>query len=145
MTQKFRQKFLPYFRKWDIFSPKKSKYFSKSDFRLAKNIFSNVKKRKWNRALNSSKKVKNKSIYKLVKWLYLLEPNNQADFYDYINFINLNSDFPRLGRLRYLAEHKINTKIVAEKRIINFFSEEKPLSGYGKLMLGHSYITQGNY
>ena len=46
---------------------KKSKYFSKSDFRLAKNIFSNVKKRKWNRALNSSKKVKNKSIYKLVK------------------------------------------------------------------------------
>ena len=124
---------------------KKSQYFSKSDFRLAKNIFSNVKKRKWNRALNSSKKVKNKSIYKLVKWLYLLEPNNQADFYDYINFINLNSNFPRLGRLRYLAEHKINTKIVAEKRIINFFSEEKPFSGYGKLMLGHSYITQGNY
>ena len=123
---------------------KKSKYFSKSDFKLAKNIFAHVKKRKWDNALNLSKKVKDKSIYKLVKWLYLLEPNNQADFYNYINFINLNPNFPRLGRLRYLAEHKINSKVVTEKRIIDFFLEEEPLSGYGKLMLGHSYIKMGN-
>ena len=73
------------------------------------------------------------------------EPNNKANFYDYINFINLNHNYPRLGRLRYLAEHKINTKNLTEKRIIKFFQEEEPLSGYGKLMLGHSFIVEGNY
>ncbi len=124
---------------------KRSRFFSKSDFRLSKKIFSHVKKRKWDLALNNSKKAKNKSIYKLVKWLYLLEPSNNADFYDYVNFINLNPNYPRLGRLRYLSEHKINSKIVTEKRIIKFFSEQEPISGYGKLMLGNSYLAEGNY
>ena len=124
---------------------KKSKYFSKHDFRLAKKIFKDVDKRKWSKALINSKKAKNRSIYKLVKWLYLLEPNNQTDFYDYINFINLNQNFPRLNRLRYLAEHKISTNIVSNERILKFFSEQEPLSGYGKLMLGDSYIATGNY
>jgi len=125
--------------------PVKSKYFSKKDFKIAKKVFSNVKSRKWDKALNLSKKAKDKSIYKIVQWLYLLEPNNKANFYDYINFINLNQNYPRLGRLRYLAEHKINTKNLTEKRIIKFFLEEEPLSGYGKLMLGHSFIVEGNY
>ena len=122
----------------------KSQYFSKKDFRLAKKIFSNVDKRKWDSALNLAKNSKDRSVYKLVKWLYLLEPNNQADFYDYINFINLNSNFPRLSRLRYLAEHKITTKLVNADRVIKFFSEQDPLSGYGKLILGYSHVEKGN-
>ena len=95
-------------------------------------------------ALNLAKNAKDRSIFKLVKWLYLLEPNNHADFYDYINFINLNSNFPRLSRLRYLAEHKITTKLVNVDRVIKFFSEQDPLSGYGKLILGYSHIEKGN-
>ena len=121
----------------------KSRYFSKKDFKLARQIFSEIEKKKWTNAQNLSKKAKNRSLYKFVKWLYLLEPNNQAGFYQYINFINLHPNFPRLGRLRYLAEHKITTETVKEKNIIQWFNEKEPLSGYGKLMLGVSYLMQG--
>ncbi len=87
---------------------------------------------------------KNRSIYRLVKWLYLLEPINQANFYDYINFINLNPNYPRINRLRYLSEHKINTKTISDNRVIKLFDEKDPFSGYGKLMLGQSYLSKGN-
>ena len=122
----------------------KSKYFSKNDLKLSKKIFSEIDKRQWSKALNLSKKLKNRSIYKFVRWLYLIEPNNQANFYDYINFINLNPNYPRLNRLRYLAEHKIKNDIVSEKRVIELFDGEEPLSGYGKIMLGQAIIKQDN-
>jgi len=123
----------------------KSKYFSKNDFKLAKKIFSEIDKKRWSSAINLASNGKNRSIYRLVKWLYLLEPNNQANFYDYINFINLNPNYPRINRLRYLSEHKINTKTISEKRVIKLFDGKEPFSGYGKLMLGQSYLSEGNH
>jgi len=122
----------------------KSKHFSKHDLKLAKKVFSEIEKKRWTSAQNLSKGFENRTIYKLVKWLYLLEPNNQAGFYQYINFINLHPNFPRLGRLRYLAEHKITTETIKEKRIIQWFEEKEPHSGYGKLMLGQSYLIEDN-
>ena len=55
----------------------------------------------------------------------------------------MSPDFPRLGRLRYLAEHKITSATVKEKRIIQWFEGKEPHSGYGKLMLGQSYLMEG--
>ena len=122
----------------------KSIHFSKRDFKLAKEIFSGIEKKRWTSAQDLATKASNRSIYKLVRWLYLLEPNNKANFYQYINFINLYPDFPRLGRLRYLAEHKITSETVKEKRIIQWFDRKDPHSGYGKLMLGQSYLMEGD-
>ena len=34
---------------------------------------------------------------------------------------------------------------MSPKKIINWFDEKEPLSGFGKLMLGESYIINGNY
>ena len=121
----------------------RSMYFSKSDFKLAKKIFFEIEKKRWSDAIKLAKSSTNRSIYNLVQWLYLLEPNNRAGFYQYINFINLHPNFPRLGRLRYLAEHKITNNTIKEKRIIPWFNEKEPLSGYGKLMLGQSYLMEG--
>ena len=107
---------------------------------MAKKVFSEIEKKRWTSAKNLSKRFENRTIYKFVKWLYLLEPNNQAGFYQYINFINLHPNFPRLNRLRYLAEHKITTETVKEKRIIQWFEEKEPLSGYGKLIFYHQFL-----
>jgi len=120
----------------------KSMYFSKRDFKLAKKIFSEIEKKRWTSAQDLATKASNRSIYKLVQWLYLLEPNNKANFYQYINFIKMYPDFPRLGRLEYLAEHKITSATVKEKRIIQWFEGKEPHSGYGKLMLGQSYLME---
>ena len=56
---------------------------------LTNKIFSEIDKKRWTSAINLASDVRNRAIYRLVKWLYLIEPNIQANFYEYINFINL--------------------------------------------------------
>ena len=68
------------------------------------------------------------------------ELTKEATFFDYAGFINTNPNFPRIERLRYLAEHKINLKNITPSRLIKWFGDKKPYSGYGKLMLGESLI-----
>ena len=118
----------------------KSKILKEKDYKLAKNIFSLIKKRKWNSALEQTKKVKDKEFKNLVTWLYLKERGNQATFNDYQNFIDGNPDYPRISRLRYLAEHKIILENTSPKSIIKWFGDSEPLSGTGKIKLGEAYL-----
>ena len=43
-----------------------------------------------------------------------------------------------------MAEHKLSTDKISPNKIIAWFNSEKPLSGYGKLILGESFILKGN-
>ena len=90
------------------------------------------------------KKAKDNSIYNFIKWRHLLTSGNQASFYDYQVFLNKNSDYPRISRVKYLAEHKLSTESVSPKKIIKWFGENDPLSGYGKMILGESHILIGD-
>ena len=121
-----------------------SKYYSKRDFGLAKKAISEMQKSKWLSALKIAKKAKDNSIYNFIQWRHLLTSGNQASFYEYQVFLNKNSDYPRIDRIRYLAEHKLSTESVSPKKIINWFGEKDPLSGYGKMILGESYILVGD-
>ncbi|WP_435152247.1 lytic transglycosylase domain-containing protein [Candidatus Pelagibacter bacterium nBUS_44] len=124
-------------------SVKISKYYNKKDFEIAKKAISEMKKSKWSTSLGIAKKAKDKSIYNFIQWRHLLTKGNQASFYDYKVFIDKNSHYPRIGRLKYLAEHKLSTAKVSPKKIINWFSVDQPLSGYGKMILGESFILTG--
>ena len=126
-------------------SAKKSKYYSKKDFSLAKKAMSEMKKAKWPNALKTAKKAKDKSIYNFIQWRHLLTKGNKASYYDYKTFIDKNEDYPRIGRVKYLAEHKLSTDTVSPKKIIDWFGTNEPLSGFGKLILGESYILSDNY
>ena len=121
----------------------KSKFYSQKDFALAKKAVSEMKKSDWTNALKTAKKAKDKSIYNFVEWRHLLTEGNKASFYDYLNFINANKDYPRLGRIKYLAEHKLSNEKITPGKIIDWFGDEEPLSGYGKMILGESYILTG--
>ncbi len=123
---------------------KKSKYYRKKDFNLARKAIILMEKKKWVTALSTAKKAKDKSIYKFIQWRYLLANGNQASFYDYQQFINNNKNYPRIGRLKYLSEHKLSTKKISPKKIIKWFDGNEPLSGFGKLILGESLIATGN-
>ena len=102
-----------------------------------------MQKSKWTSSLKIAKKAKDKSIYNFIKWKYLLTTGNQASFYDYKVFIDRNSQYPRIDRLKYLAEHKLSTSKVSPKKIINWFADKEPLSGYGQMILGESFILIG--
>ncbi len=120
-----------------------SKYYSKKDFNIARKAISEMQRSRWTSSLKIAKKAKDKSIYNFIKWRYLLTTRNQASFYDYKVFIDRNNQYPRIDRLRYLAEHKLSTSKVSPKKIINWFAGKDPLSGYGQMILGESYILIG--
>ena len=122
----------------------KSKFYNKKDFNLAKKAVAEMKKANWSAALKTAKKAKDKSIYNFIQWRHLLAKGNKASYYDYKIFIDTNENYPRMGRIKYLAEHKLSTEKVSPKKIINWFEGSEPLSGFGKIILGESYILQGN-
>ena len=121
-----------------------SKYYSQKDYDIAKKSIAAMEKSQWSTALSTSKKAKDKSIYNFIQWRHLLTTGNQASFYDYMTFIQNNEDYPRISRVKYLAEQKLSTEKISPKKIINWFGPNKPLSGYGMVILGESLIQTGN-
>ena len=124
-------------------SKRKSSILSSKDFLIAQKTFSLVKRKRWNSAMQEVGKSRSKLLNELVTWMYLKEPSNNLAFRDYRRFINKNPEWPRINRLRYLAEHKINFKEVKPKEVIKFFDKQDPLSGYGKIKLGEAFLTRG--
>ena len=111
---------------------------------MKKKAISEMKKANWITALKTAKRAKDKSIYNFIQWRHLLTKGNKASYFDYKIFIDSNSDYPRIGRIKYLAEHKLSTDTVSPKKIINSFEGSGTLSGFGKMILGESYILTGN-
>ena len=130
-------------KKSTISKKMKSKFYSRKDFDIAKKSIQAIEKRQWASALSISKKARDKSIYNFIQWRHLLTTGNQATFYDYMTFIKRNENYPRINRIKYLAEHKLSTDKISPKKIIDWFNSSEPLSGFGKLILGESYIKNG--
>ena len=122
----------------------KSTVVTPKDFKLAKAAFRAIDEKKWQTAIKLAKKANDKNIFKLIYWIYLIEPINAASFFDYVTFINNNPDYPRINRLRYLAEHKINFNTVSPSVAMKWFGDKEPLSSFGKIKLGEIYLKQGN-
>ena len=121
-----------------------SQVLSKKDYEYAKQIFSNIKEKKWLNVFRTTKKVKDKDFKNLIWWIYLKEKSNKATFSDYIKFIDNNPEYPRINRLKYLAEHKINLNSNSPNTVIGWFESSEPLSGFGKIKLGESFLIKGD-
>ena len=121
----------------------KSSVLNKKDFEKAKETLKFVKARKWNSALKSAEKVKNSEFRNLITWMYLKTTGNSATFNDYKNFIEQHGDYPRINRIKYLAEQKIYLRNNSPTSIINWFQKNPPLGGLGKIKLAEAYLEQG--
>ena len=77
-----------------------------------------MKQAKWPTALKTAKKAKDKSIYNFIQWRHLLTKGNKASYYEYKTFIDANEDYPRIGRIKYLAEHKLSTEKFHQKKLL---------------------------
>ena len=94
-------------------------------------------------AEKTAKKAKDKSIYNFIRWKHLLTTGNQLTFYEYKRFIELNPKYPRINRIKYLAEHKMSAKDLSPNFIIDWFKKNPPLSGFGKIILGQANLLKG--
>ncbi len=124
-------------------SAKKSKYYSKKDYQIAKTSLKYMEQKKWSSAEKTAKKARDKSIYNFIRWKHLLTTGNQLAFYEYKKFIELNPKYPRINRIKYLAEHKMTTKDLSANFIIKWFKQNPPLSGFGKIALGRAFLEKG--
>ncbi len=125
-----------------ITSVNKSKFLNEKDFQNAKIVFEHIKNKKWITAYKSSFRIKDNDFKTFIKWLYLLKTGNNASFNDYVLFIKNNSDYPRIGRLQYLGEQKINLKSSTPNFIINWFNSFPPVSGAGKLKHAEALLSK---
>jgi len=123
---------------------KKSKYYSDRDVKYAKQAITFMEKSNWKDAKKVAKKARAKSIYDFIEWRHLLTLGNRATFTEYKQFIEKFDDFPRLDRIKYLAEHKISSNNQTPDEIINWFNKYQPMSGFGEMILGESLIKTGN-
>ena len=122
-----------------------SKILSKKDYKYAQEVFLKIKEKKWTSVFRTTKKIKDPDFKNLVWWIYLKEKSNKATFSDYIKFIDNNPEYPRINRLKYLAEHKINLNTNSPNTVIGWFESSDPLSGFGKIKLGESYFLKGEF
>ena len=120
--------------------PLVTKTLSDKDFEITKVVFDYVDRKQWRLALSDAQKVQDKTIYTLVNWMYLIEPQSGASFNEYQTFIKNHKDWPRINRIKYLAEHKINFDNNSPSSIIEYFSNNPPLSGFGRLRLAEVFL-----
>ena len=121
----------------------KSKILNQKDFEKAKETVQFIKEKKWNSALKSASRVKDKEFRNLITWMHLKTTRNGASFNDYKKFIEQNEDYPRINRIRYLAEEKIYLRNNSPTSIINWFEKYPPLGGLGKIKLAEAYLEKG--
>ena len=122
---------------------KKSRYYSDIDLNYARQAIKFMEKNNWHDAKKVAKKARAKSIYDFIQWRHLLTTGNKATFIEYKQFIERTKKYPRMNRIKYLAEHKISIHNHAPDEIINWFKTHKPLSGFGEIVLGESLIKIG--
>ena len=121
----------------------KSKILNPKDFEKAKETIQFIKDKKWNSALKSAKRVKDRDFRNLITWMHLKTTRNGASFSEYKKFIEQNGDYPRINRIRYLAEEKIYLRNNSPTSIINWFEKYPPLGGLGKIKLAEAYLEKG--
>jgi soluble lytic murein transglycosylase len=120
--------------------PLETKTLGDRDFEITKVVFDYVDRKQWKLALSDAQKIQDKTIYTLVNWMYLIEPQSGASFDEYQTFIKNHKDWPRINRIKYLAEHKINFDNNSPSSIIEYFSNNPPLSGFGRLRLAEAFL-----
>ena len=131
-------------RKERLRKVKKSRYYSDRDLKFAKQAIAFMEKSNWKDAKKVAKKARAKSIYNFIEWRHLLTLGNKATFTEYKQFIEKFDNFPRLDRIKYLAEHKMSLSNQSPNEIIVWFNNNQPKSGFGEIILGESLLKIGN-
>ncbi|MSP06071.1 MAG: hypothetical protein EXR13_00675, partial [Candidatus Fonsibacter sp.] len=117
-----------------------TKTLNYKDFEIAKVVLDYADKKQWRLALSDAQKMEDKTIYTLINWMYLIEHQSGANFNEYSLFIKNHKDWPRINRIKYLAEHKINFDNNSPSSIIEYFTNNPPLSGFGRLRLAEAFL-----
>jgi soluble lytic murein transglycosylase len=80
---------------------------------------------------------------KLIDWYWLRVQGGGASFADIAGFLRANPSWPDRAILQRRAEEALNDAI-PDQKVIAWFAERQPLTGYGKMRLAEALLRAGN-
>ena len=116
---------------------------SNKDYENFDLALSQAKKWRWKSVKIISQKIENEDARNILNWIRHYNGADDLTFTDYRNFLNDNSYWPLIDSIKIKTENKISFSDDHDE-LINYFKDQKPLTGWGKIYYGNSLLKKGN-
>lgn len=102
-----------------------------------------VDKSDWQAARRAAGEAKNPLPAKLIDWYWMRVQGGGASFADIDGFMRASPDWPDQSTLQRRAEEALNDAL-PDHKVIAWFAERQPLTGYGRMRLAEALLRIGN-
>ena len=116
---------------------------SNKDYENFDLALSQAKKWRWKSVKIISQKIENEDARNILNWIRHYNGADDLTFTDYRNFLSDNSHWPLIDNIKIKTENKISFSDDHDE-LINYFKDQKPLTGWGKIYYGNSLLKKGN-
>ena len=96
----------------------------------------------WERVKGIKSNINEDLAKEVIDWIRYYNGASDLNFSNYRNYIESNEHWPEINQIHLRAESKISFRDDYNE-IINFFSENEPRSGWGKIYLGNALLNSG--
>jgi soluble lytic murein transglycosylase len=104
-----------------------------------RSAFRYIERKDWDNAIAHAKKSGEAGLVTLATHQYLLDNDSNANFSEYVKFIEAHPDWPDQKKLRIRAEMSLKDGNVRDHDLIAWFDDETPITGVGKMALVEAY------
>ncbi len=108
-----------------------------------KSALASAERGDWHGAMRSAEASGNRPLITLMRWRYALEPGSGASFENISKFIAMNPEWPEQKKLRTRAELGLREGETSHADIIEWFKNEPPITGIGKIALARALTVTG--
>ena len=122
--------------------PALSQLLSNKDYELFELALDKADEYKWDRVLGISNNINNETAKETLNWLRYYNGANNLTFSDYKTYIEKNSNWPEIEKIKLKAETKITFRDNYDE-LINYFRNNPPETGWGQIYLGNALLNRG--
>ena len=116
---------------------------SNKDYENFDLALTHASKWRWKNVKLISQKIKNNDAKNILNWIRHYNGADDLTFTDYKNFMRESSHWPLINSIKIKAENKISFSDDHDE-LINYFQNQNPITGWGKIYYGNSLLKNGN-
>ena len=122
--------------------PALSQLLSNKDYELFELALDKADEYKWDRVVGISENINNETAKETLNWLRYYNGASNLTFSDYKKYIEKNSNWPEIEKIKLKAETKITFRDNYDD-LINYFRDNPPETGWGRIYLGNALLNSG--
>tara|TARA_Y100001970_G_scaffold167028_1_gene204477 strand:- start:2210 stop:4216 length:2007 start_codon:yes stop_codon:yes gene_type:complete len=119
-----------------------SQILSNKDYELFELALDKAEKYKWERVKGIQSNIKDELARDILEWLRYYNGATDLNFSNYKNYISHNSQWPLIESIKLKAESKMTFQ-EGNKDLINYFVDNPPKTGWGKIYYGNALLNIG--